>query len=187
MKLEQTGARQWEATTPMGFVFTFGSERGSSKFFEVVSEKIKLQFDARSYNENVFVRLEKLYQQIKLKAFPYREEDYDFKQLSEGIESLLRSVGLNPYIQEYGDEEEDFEPYKYHVCFENGEFEYREQFTDGRFNVYTLVKYGDLRTLVINREEHTHGGRITGERKHYMNSRQHITAMSPEDAIQCFN
>lgn len=185
MKLEQIQLRQWKVTAPNGTKFTCGIIPGTDTF-EIFTDKIKLTLYFQKWIGSIFAQLHEFNQQVKLKAFPYRESDYDFKVLTEGVEDLLRNLEIPTHIVEYGDEEEDYKPYKYEVCFQDGHFEYREELPDGKVNVYSLIKYGDLHTLVIKRVETTHGGRITGERSHYLNSRQDIGAMSPEEAIQYF-
>lgn len=186
MKLEQTGSRQWHVVTPLGFKFTFGAALGSDDLFEVFSDKIKLPLSMNTEIGNVFQQLAKVHLQIQLKSYPYREEDYDFRQLSEGIESVLRAVGIQSHVQEYGDEEEDYKPYEYDACFADGNFEYRETTPEKTYNVYTLVKYGDCKTLLIKRTQYT-AHRILDERTHHLYMRSPITAMTPEEAIQYFD
>lgn len=186
MKLEQIQMRQWKVTTPNGTKFTCGIIPGTDTF-EIFTDKLKLTLYFKKYIGSVFAQLHEFNQQVKLKAFPYREGDYDYKVLTEGVEDLLRSLDIPTHIVEYGDEEQDYKPYEYEVCFQDGKFEYREQLDDGSLNIYSLIKYGDLRTLVIGRCKYTPSGQIKETRLHYLNTRQDIGAMSSEEAIQYFN
>lgn len=185
MKLEQIGARQWQATLPLNYTFTFGESIDNEDIFEVKTDSLRLQLETPTYLSSVFVGLGEILKQIKLKAFPHNETDMEFVQLVRAIETTIRSIGSQCSIREYGDEEEDFRPYTYTVCFSDGTLKHRVDTEEG-FDVYTLVKYGDLRTLLIKRVMHNLAGRILAEHTFYLQQRMHIESMTKEEAVLYF-
>lgn len=121
--------------------------------------------------------LDELWVQAELNAIPSEIVD----EFMEPLNQVLRNLGCNPYVQEYGDEDEDCRSVFYPICFANGE--YKLVIDD---MVYTAEKSGNKHIIAVSRSRFDDRHELYEATTRMWRSSTKLGALTADDVLKLF-